>query len=122
MRYLGEQDLTQVMGIGYLGEVRQGPDGNLYQWTQGVDGLGNPVGFWRKALKRLGRRVIRRALPLFRQVAALIPGAGPAVAALRVAAPLLRRAAAKSSARTGCPVRASGFGGDRCDTSARSIA
>jgi hypothetical protein len=93
MRYLGEQDLTQVMGIGYLGEVRQGPDGNLYQWTQGVDGLGNPVGFWRKALKRLGRRVIRRALPIFRQVAPLIPAVGPAAAALRVAAPLLRRAA-----------------------------
>ena len=27
MRYLGEDDVTQMMGIGYLGEVRQGPDG-----------------------------------------------------------------------------------------------
>ena len=93
MRYLGQDDLTGVMGIGHLGEVRQGPDGNLYQWTQGVDGLGNPVGFWRRALKRLGRRVLRRALPLFQQVAPLIPGVGPAAAALRVAAPLLRQAA-----------------------------
>jgi DNA-binding CsgD family transcriptional regulator len=93
MRYLGEAELTQIMGIGHLGEVRQGPDGNLYQWTQGVDGLGNPVGFWRKALKRLGRRVVRGALPLFQQVAPLIPGVGPAAAALRIATPLLRQAA-----------------------------
>ena len=28
---LGEDEVTQMMGIGYLGEVRQGPDGNLYQ-------------------------------------------------------------------------------------------
>ena len=35
---------TQMMGVGYLGEVRQGPDGNLYQYVQGVDGLGNPIG------------------------------------------------------------------------------
>ena len=49
MRYLGEDEATQMMGIGYLGEVRQGPDGNLYQYVQGVDGLGNPIGgFWRR--------------------------------------------------------------------------
>ena len=40
MRYLSEDQVTQMMGIGYLGEVRQGPDGNLYQYVQGVDGLG----------------------------------------------------------------------------------
>ena len=48
LRGLSEDEATQMMGIGYLGEVRQGPDGNLYQWMQGVDGLGNPVGFWGK--------------------------------------------------------------------------
>jgi hypothetical protein len=46
------------MGIGALGEVRQGPDGNLYQWVQGVDGLGNPIGFWKK-IKKIARTVAR---------------------------------------------------------------
>jgi hypothetical protein len=95
MRYLGEDELTQAMGIGYPGEIRQGPDGNLYQWVEGVDGLGNPIGFWR-VLRRIGRglrRFVRRALPIARFVAPFIPGVGPAVAAgLRVATPLLRRA------------------------------
>ncbi len=94
MRYLGQDELTQVMGIGYLGEVRQGPNGNLYQWVQGVDGLGNPVGFWR-AFRRLARRIrpfLRRALPVVQQFAPLIPGVGPAAAALRAATPLLRQA------------------------------
>jgi hypothetical protein len=48
MRYLGEDEATQVMGIGYPGELAQGADGNLYQWVQGMDGLGNAVGFWRR--------------------------------------------------------------------------
>jgi len=86
MRHLGEDQLTQEMGLGsFVGEVRQSPDGNLYQWVQGVDGLGNPVGFWR-ALRRLGRR----ALPLVRRLAPLVPG-GVVATALRQAAPLLRR-------------------------------
>ena len=39
-------ELTQVMGLGhYVGEVRQGPGGQLYEWVEGVDGLGNPIGF-----------------------------------------------------------------------------
>ena len=46
-----------MMGVGYLGEVRQGPDGNLYQWMQGVDGLGNAIGFWGK-LRRLARKAL----------------------------------------------------------------
>jgi hypothetical protein len=88
LRGLGENELTQVMGIGYPGEARQGPDGNLYQWVEGVDGLGNPIGFW-KGL----RRFVRKALPIAKFVAPFIPGVGPAVAAgLRVATPLLRRA------------------------------
>jgi hypothetical protein len=109
------------MGLGYYGEVRQGPDGNLYQWVEGYDGLGNPIGFWKK-LKRLARRAVRHALPIARQFipgaqalkllrwrpirrlvrrglpfaqrfAPLIPGVGPAVAAgLKVATPILRQA------------------------------
>jgi hypothetical protein len=54
-----------MMGIGRYGEVREGPDGRHYQWVQGIDGLGNPIGFWR-GLRRLRRRlrsVVRRALP-----------------------------------------------------------
>jgi hypothetical protein len=85
MRYLGEDEVTQMMGLGSIGEVRRGPDGNLYQWVQGVDGLGNPIGFWRGLRKRL-RRVVQRALPIVQQVAPFVPGAGTAVAAgLRVA-------------------------------------
>ena len=60
MRYLGEVDATRMMGVGYLGEVRQGPDGALYQYVQGVDGFGNPIGgFWSR-LKKL----TARALPI----------------------------------------------------------
>ena len=73
MRYLSEDQVTQMMGIGYLGEVRQGPDGNLYQYVQGVDGLGNPIGgFWSR-VKRWTRRAVRRALPYVQQFAPLIP-------------------------------------------------
>jgi hypothetical protein len=95
MNYLGENDLTQVMGIGSLGEVRAAPDGQLYQWTAGVDGLGNPVGFWRR-LRRLSRgirRFARRALPVVSRFAPFIPGIGPAVAAgIQTASPYLRQA------------------------------
>jgi hypothetical protein len=79
------------MGIGYLGEVRRGPDGNLYQWVEGTDGLGNPIGFW-KSLRRRLRRVVRRALPIVKQVAPFIPGGAAVTTALTTATPLLRRA------------------------------
>lgn len=88
MRYLSEDQATQMMGIGYLGEVRQGPDGNLYQYVQGVDGLGNPIGFWRR-LKRLARRVVRKALPIAQQFAPFIPGGA---AALTAVTPFLKQA------------------------------
>ena len=81
MRYLsGYQRTGQMMGIGYLGEVRQGPDGNLYQWVQGVDGLGNSIGFWKK-LKKWGKRLAKTALKYY-----------PPAAALRSLAPLASRA------------------------------
>lgn len=88
IRGLGDDEVTQMMGIGYLGEVRQGPDGNLYQYVQGVDGLGNPLGFWRR-LKRLARRVVRKALPVAQQFAPFIPGGA---AALTAATPFLKQA------------------------------
>jgi hypothetical protein len=114
MRYLGEDELTRMMGVGYLGEVREAPDGRLYQWVEGVDGLGNPIGFW-KGLKRLARRaapylvpggaamkllqygpvrrLVSRALPIAQSIAPFVPGFGPAAAtALRVATPALRQA------------------------------
>ena len=89
LRGLGEDEVTQLMGIGYLGEVRQGPDGNLYQYVQGVDGLGNPIGgFWSR-LKRVARGVIRKALPMAQRFAPFIPGGA---AALTVATPFLKQA------------------------------
>ena len=100
MRYLSENDVTQMMGSGYLGEVRQGPDGNLYQYVQGVDGLGNPIGgFWRR-FKRLARRAVRKALPYVQQFAPLIPGAGPALSVLTSATP-----AASATAPVMMPMR-----------------
>jgi hypothetical protein len=94
MRYLSEDQVTQMMGIGYLGEVRQGPDGNLYQYVQGVDGLGNPVGgFWSR-LRRRVKGVVGRALPFAQRVASLIPGpyGAAAATALKTATPILQRA------------------------------
>ena len=89
MRYLNESDVTQMMGIGYLGEVRQGPDGNLYQYVQGVDGLGNPIGgFWSR-LKSVARKAVRKALPFAQQFAPFIPGGA---AALTAVTPFLKQA------------------------------
>jgi hypothetical protein len=88
MMHLSEDPVTQMMGVGYLGEVRQGPDGNVYQYVQGVDGLGNPLGFWRR-LKRFARGALRRALPIAQRFAPFIPGGA---AALTVATPLLKQA------------------------------
>jgi hypothetical protein len=74
--------MTEIMGIGsYVGETREGPGGQLYEWVEGVDGLGNPVGFWRgikRAFKRAAgfvRPLARAALPYTK----FIPGAGTAI-------------------------------------------
>lgn len=86
---------TGLRGGDYAGELRQGLDGQLYEWVEGVDGLGNPIGFW-KAVKAVGKaagkawgtarhavgkargmatdEVVRRYLP---EAAGLIPGIGP---------------------------------------------
>jgi len=77
-----------MSGIGGFGEVAQGPDGGLYQWVEGIDGLGNPIGFWRR-LRRLGRGLLKTA----QRVAPLVPGIGPAAAAaITAATPYLQRA------------------------------
>jgi hypothetical protein len=81
---LGADELQATLGIGYFGELAQGPDGNLYQWVHGIDGLGNPVGFWKWA-----KRGLRRATRLAKVVAPFIPGGA---AALTAATPFLRQA------------------------------
>jgi len=91
MRYLGA-DEAEMSGVGYLGEVAQGPDGRLYQYVQTIDGLGNPIGFW-KRLRRLGQRALRSALPIAQRFAPLVPGVGPAAAAvIQRATPYLKQA------------------------------
>ncbi len=71
-RPYGRMDLTQVIGIGsYVGEVRRGPDGQPYQWVEGVDGLGNTIGFWKK--------LVSKGLSLTK----FIPGIGPIIDQVR---------------------------------------
>ena len=76
MRYLSEDQVTQMMGIGYLGEVRQGPDGNLYQYVQGVDGLGNPIGGIWSRVKRWTAPGSAQGAALRQQFAPFIPALG----------------------------------------------
>ena len=96
----GPTDMTEIMGLGsYVGEIRQGPDGNLYEWVQGVDGLGNPIGFWKKAFKAVkgvATKVVKAGLarlipgPLkwvARRVCRNVDQLGPAVTAVPAAAP-----------------------------------
>src|SRR5215510_7549023 len=72
-------DLTQVMGIGnYVGEVRRGPDGQPYQWVEGVDGLGNTIGFWKKITGAV-KDLVSKAMPLVK----FIPGIGPVIEQVR---------------------------------------
>jgi hypothetical protein len=77
--HFANTDMTQVMGIGsYVGEIRRGPDGQIYQWVEGVDGLGNPIGFW-KAIKKVVGKVVSKAAPLVK----FIPGIGPVIDQVR---------------------------------------
>jgi hypothetical protein len=90
MRY-GPQNMTDMMGIGsYVGEMRRGPDGQVYQWVEGVDGLGNPIGFW-KAVRAVGkfaaRLIPRRIKNAARSVCSTIDQLGPAVQQIPQAAP-----------------------------------
>lgn len=93
MRYLGQDEL--MMGVGTVGEVRQASDGNLYQWVEGIDGLGNPIGFWKrlKRWRRKARGILRKAMPMATKLAPVVPGYGPAIAkGLTTASPWLKRA------------------------------
>lgn len=94
MQGLAEDEMTQVMGLGsYVGELRMGPDGNAYQWVQGVDGLGNPIGFW-KRLKRKVKGFVKKAVPVVQQVASMVPlpQAQAVATGLKMATPFLRQA------------------------------
>jgi hypothetical protein len=57
----------------------------MAEMIHGVDGLGNPFGFWRRL-----RRFVKRVLPQVQKYASFIPGYGPAIAAgIKAATPLL---------------------------------
>jgi hypothetical protein len=92
MRYLADDGIQG--GIGAFGEVAEGPDGRLYQWVEGMDGLGNPMGFWKRlrTLHNLGKRLARTALPIAQRLAPFVPGGAVASAVLNQAAPHLKRA------------------------------
>lgn len=116
----GPADMTQVLGIGsYVGELREGPDGNLYEWVAGVDGLGNPIGFWKKAFKAVkgvAQKAVKaglaRLIPgpikhLARGVCSNVDQMGPVTAAVPVIAPYY--AGAKGLCRV---LRKTGIAGD----------
>ena len=99
MRY-GPTDMTQIMGLGsYVGELRRGPDGNLYEWVTGVDGLGNPIGFWKRAFRfvksaaqGVARAALSRLIPgpikrVARRVCGTVDQLEPVVTAVPIAAP-----------------------------------
>jgi hypothetical protein len=52
----------------------QGPDGQLYEWVQGVDGLGTPVGFWQQSGVQPGAPYVRNGAPFLGDVAEAADG------------------------------------------------
>ncbi|WP_142238030.1 hypothetical protein, partial [Bacillus cereus] len=97
-------EIQGLLGVGYPGVTIQGPDGHLYGWISGYDGLGNPLGFWAK-LKRKLDRFIKKNLPnlskLTTNLLPLVPGIGPAAAtALKVA----RGSGLLGISQTGTPI------------------
>jgi hypothetical protein len=65
--WLGQDETMQ--GFGCAGGCH-GIDGHLYQWVQGVDGLGNPVGYWRQAgTQPAGSAYVRNMAPVLGNVA-----------------------------------------------------
>ena len=46
MRHLNADLVSEMSGDDDLGEVHEGPDGNLYEWVEGVDAWGDSIGFW----------------------------------------------------------------------------
>jgi hypothetical protein len=65
--WFGDNDTMQ--GYGCSGGCA-GTDGHLYQWREGVDGLGNPVGcWWRVSSQGLLPAYVRNRSPFLGQVA-----------------------------------------------------
>jgi hypothetical protein len=90
----GLDDDPDGMRDGYVGEICEGPDGRLYQWVEGYDGLGDPIGFWSllpaaakvalplaarygPRLLRRRRRLLRRVMPPLRRVLQQVAVAQP---------------------------------------------
>ncbi|PGD13319.1 hypothetical protein [Bacillus toyonensis] len=93
-------EIQGLLGVGYPGVTIQGPDGQLYGWISGYDGLGTPIGFWGK-LKRLAKKLAKKVLPMASNLLPFVPGVGPAAAtALKVA----RGAGLLGVAQTGTPI------------------
>lgn len=122
MRY-GPTEMAQIMGVGsYVGELRRGPDGNLYEWVAGVDGLGNPIGFWKKAFKfvmgaaqKAARAGLARLIPgpikrLARRACGVVDQLGPAVSAIPMAAPYYAGARGFCKVLRGAGIAGMGYG------------
>ncbi|MFD6432298.1 hypothetical protein [Streptomyces venezuelae] len=58
------------------GEVRRGRDGRLYEWVEGYDGLGSPVGFW-SVLPAVAKTVLPLAARYLPQVLRAARGRRP---------------------------------------------
>jgi hypothetical protein len=70
--WLGQDETMQ--GLGCPGGC-QGADGQLYEWVQGVDGLGTPVGFWRQTSGvEPGAPYVRNRAPFLGDVAQAADG------------------------------------------------
>ena len=46
MRYIDGDDTPAMAGLGFLADVHEGVDGNLYEWVEGLSEWGEPIGFW----------------------------------------------------------------------------
>ena len=46
MRYIDGDDTPAMAGLGFLADVHEGVDGNLYEWVEGLSAWGEPIGFW----------------------------------------------------------------------------
>jgi len=81
----------------HISEFQEAPDGNLYEWVEGVNGLGNPIGIWKKikgAAKTVGKGVSQAARYAYHhpvQAAAVVfPPAVPTVYAAQKILPKIQ--------------------------------
>ena len=69
---LGQDETMQGLGCG---RGCAGAAGPRYQWVQGVDGLGNTVGYWRPTQPLMpGAPYARNAAPFFGEIAQAADG------------------------------------------------